>query len=1389
MKTKSLFKHVLKYTAYSFVFFWTAFSVNAQCPTITDPTPPPICDASGFTFNNLNAFATDNGNGIAWYSAPTGGSALSSLQLVSEGVYYVDDLSGSCGARASVTIDFQVNKSGQNLDGVYCSNENATIQTYIDDVLLPNIPSGGSVEVYNDFDLTDLASTLDFLPTGANNYFIVFVDNLGCKSQTEIGTTAIFSAPADPTPTTPQLFCSDANPTITDLDAGTLASVSWYQNIDGGGNPIPPALSLSTALVNGNTYYVQVDDVFCDSHAIPVTVTIDDPNEPGLSGSLEYCQDNVLTSDFDLFNELGGTPDTTGIWTGPLTTTNGFQGTVNISTLTTPGVFTFVYTVPSNGVCSESSANVVITIYETFSSGIVSAINPASYCESGLPSAFDLFSLIDNEDLNGQWTEGTLSSDPIITSPIDLSTLTPGTYNFTYTQNLLPNPCPEESTTVQVIVLADPNAGLAVNQTFCENDLVANSPFDLFNALNGSQDNNGGTWTDSSNTTISNIIDITAFNIAGSPYQFTYTISNGTCEDSETISITIEPAPESGNALAPFEVCEEDTATSSPFNLFTLLDGTQDTNGTWYEGIDTSGVVVTNPVDISSLTDGTYNYTYSVPPIGTCTDVDVTVQIMVHPQPNTGTPTLAIFCENDLAANSPLDLFGQLIGNDLGGTWADDNTSGALTGSNVDLTVLTVGTYGFTYSLTNTFGCTNSTTVTVTVEPAPESGIANAPATFCISEITTAQTYNLFDLLEGEDQTGIWSDDDATGALSGNLLTLDGLSTGSYNFTYDVNAIGTCDDVLVSVMVIINDALAPTGLASQEFCDTATVANLVATGNNIQWYDDAIGGSPLANTVGLVDGETYYATQIDIINGCESSVRFEVIATIYQSPNSGNFSATPISACNDNNAIDLFNGLDGTQDAGGIWQDTDGTGALTGNIFDASGMTPGTYQFTYYVTANAPCIDSSTTITVTIDAPLNAGSDAVLDVCSDEVTTDLFTLIGSADAGGIWSPALASGTGVFDPLVDPSGTYTYTLTNACGTDSSDVVVTVTQAPNAGSDNAISMCVIDATIDLFTQLLGTPDSGGIWSPALTSGTGVFDPAMDAPGIYTYFVASVLPCRADAISQITVTVNDSSAPSVLEPNPTFCLADNPTVADLDASLSATGTITWYSDAALTTALNATDVLINGADYFATQTNSSGCESSQNVQVTVSVNDSPTPTLIDSNQELCINDNPTIMDLMLNISEYDSNTNNIIWYDTSTGGSSLSSSSLLNNGVTYYASLFNPTTGCESSVRLSVNPDLTACGELVLPDGFSPNDDGVNDTFDYNNLDILYPNFDIEIFNRYGNVVYKGTASTPRFNGISNQSSLGNAKLPVGVYFYIFKYNDGQNKPKQGRLYLSR
>ncbi|WAC03748.1 hypothetical protein N7U66_10150 [Lacinutrix neustonica] len=73
--------------------------------------------------------------------------------------------------------------------------------------------------------------------------------------------------------------------------------------------------------------------------------------------------------------------------------------------------------------------------------------------------------------------------------------------------------------------------------------MATNSPYDLFDALDGSQDNNSGIRTDLSNNTVSNPIDITGFTVTGSPYQYTYTIDNGTCSDSEQITITVEPAP------------------------------------------------------------------------------------------------------------------------------------------------------------------------------------------------------------------------------------------------------------------------------------------------------------------------------------------------------------------------------------------------------------------------------------------------------------------------------------------------------------------------------------------------------------------------------------------------------------------------------------------------------------------------------------------------------------------------------------------------------------------------------------------------------------------------------------------------------------------------------
>ena len=85
-----------------------------------------------------------------------------------------------------------------------------------------------------------------------------------------------------------------------------------------------------------------------------------------------------------------------------------------------------------------------------------------------------------------------------------------------------------------------------------------------------------------------------------------------------------------------------------------------------------------------------------------------------------------------------------------------------------------------------------------------------------------------------------------------------------------------------------------------------------------------------------------------------------------------------------------------------------------------------------------------------------------------------------------------------------------------------------------------------------------------------------------------------------------------------------------------------------------------------------------------------------------------------------------------------------------------------------------------------GFSPNGDGVNETWVIENI-ALHPNNVVNIYNRSGKLVYQMKGYNNTFNGYSNKIN-SNSKLPVGAYYFTVEFNTPGAKPAKGWLYIN-
>ncbi|MEL1253784.1 T9SS type B sorting domain-containing protein [Flavobacterium sp. DGU38] len=278
---------------------------------------------------------------------------------------------------------------------------------------------------------------------------------------------------------------------------------------------------------------------------------------------------------------------------------------------------------------------------------------------------------------------------------------------------------------------------------------------------------------------------------------------------------------------------------------------------------------------------------YASKQVGSCPESQrLAVTVTINQSPANPIITDQTFCENENATISNLIVTGQNI------KWYSSLTETDNLSIN---TVLQNNTNYYACQTVN--GCeSNRTIVNVTINSVSPPTMTS-PQIFCIQQNATLNSIAI------TGQNIKWYD----AAIGGNLLpSSTNLVNGETYFASQTDT--NCESIRASVLINIQDTSAPTGTSIQTFCSTQnpTLNDIVVNGTNLNWYNTNSDISTIPNTTLLVNGTTYYVSQI--INNCESINRLAITVNLITNLNANDYSETICDNLNDGlEVIDLSN--------------------------------------------------------------------------------------------------------------------------------------------------------------------------------------------------------------------------------------------------------------------------------------------------------------------------------------------------------------------------------------------------------------------------------------------------------------------------------------------------
>ncbi|HYC40725.1 MAG TPA: PKD domain-containing protein [Chitinophagaceae bacterium] len=1095
----------------------------------------------------------------------------------------------------------------------------------------------------------------------------------------------------------------------------------------------------------------------------------------------------------------------------------GVTGTFSAGVITisgTPTVSgTFNYTVSTTGPCATPTAGGTITVTADATITLTSApgtenqtvcintpITPITYAVGGSGTGGSVSGL--PAGVTGVFSGGviTISGTPTVS----------GTFNYAVN---ITGPCVTPTASGTINVTADGTITLTSapgtdNQTVCINTPITNITYSV-----------GGSGTGGSVSGlpagVSGVFSGGVITISGTPTvsgTFNYSVSTtGPCV-APGASGTITVTPDATIQLtSPPATTNQEVCINSAIANITYAIGGSGAGATvtglpaGVNGVYSSGVFT---ISGTPTVSGTFNYTVTAS--GPCQPATASGTIVVNPLPTANFSYTIPTCETRVITFT--DLSVPNAGNLVSWSWdfGDGNTS---TNPSPTHVYAASGTYNVTLIVTTDKGCVSAPrTQAVTVNVIPVADFLDPEV--CLSD-TYAQFWDASTVPSGSITGWLWNFGDP-GSGPANTSTLQNpqhsySAVGVYLVTLIVTTNNGCTDTVAKNITVSGDiphaVFTPLNPANMCANDSVSIqdGSTVNFGNitKVEIYWDFVNQPTVFDTdnnpvFGKIYRHLYPNFQTPLTRSFTIRYRaFSGGTCVDDTLITITVNAAPLVQFNNMPDVCLdaapFQITQASETGGvpgsGVFS---GPGVTPGGIFNPASVGPGTYTITYTYTSSAGgCVDSASN-TITVLEPPVADFTVSAPACEEQAVT--FSDNSNAPVGTLttWTWNFGDGTPVvvrtnnspFPHTFAAYGTYQVRLrvTTDRGCNSAEKVIPVTVnplprpnftypaascLPNANVTFNNSTTIADGTAMTYVWDFGDPGSGSNNNSTATNPSHTY--TTTGPFSVNLQATSANGC----INDTTITLNS------IHPQPTALFDVDKTDVCIggsfrftDRSDPADGTTTQWTwtmgDGNTRTTPSFTYTYANPGSYDVSLqiTNSWGCPSTV---FTRRVNTNPYPSVNAGPDKFVLEGG--VVQLTPTISSTHPVT--YLW----TPPTWLSNPTVANPNVMYptdditYTLTVTTDRGCSRTDQVFVK----VLKAPIIPNIFSPNGDGVHDTWVIGYLE-SYPGATVEIYNRYGQLVYRSAGIYVPWDGTINGKP-----APVGTYYYIVN-------PKNGRKIMS-